>query len=764
MPLTTPRRRHSFRLALGLLATLTLSPGCSAAPPPLSAADQQVVDAKDAWRARDRSRLQSARNALQQANHPLAMWAAYWELNGRLNEASPGEVDAFLARWSGSYIEDRLRNDWLLELGRRKDWPRLIQAYAAYRMRDDREAACWWQQARLRQGEKVAAEAIDTWEEQRETDTGCQSLAQALREANQLPDRAVWRRLREAAETGRGKLALQYAGLLGNEVARQVDEAFDNPGRLLKKRQTAAGAAATGVIAVALVRMAVSDSDAAARLMNERWERRLPAETAGWAWAGIARQAALRLDPQAPGYYERAWTRLNEQAHPAQTDELEHFDNPADRAVELRRRGAPWSDETLAWQARAALRAATDQSAAVQTREHRWRQVLQALETMSPAAQADPTWIYWRARTLLALPAEAASPADLAAPGVPALAAVAPAAPASPAASVANDVAAASAASQPASDLARAATRTRPSTHQLAQRMLAGIAGPQSFYAQLAAEEIAQPEALPPLPAPVTAQERSEIRSQPGLSRAVQLMGLGLRGEGVREWNYTVAQGRSDSLGERQLLAAAQWACEMEIWDRCIHTSERIKQGGTPAHRYPTPFRREVLDAARAARIDPAYVYGLIRQESRFIIQARSGVGASGLMQLMPATAQWTARKLGISHDPADLHDPAANIKLGVTYLKLALDNFGGSQALAAAAYNAGPGRPRRWRDGATVDAAAWVEGIPFSETRDYVKKVLANSNSYAALLGRPGTLRSRLGSLIGPRTPDGTTPNPDLP
>ncbi|TAK77531.1 MAG: hypothetical protein EPO12_14490 [Aquabacterium sp.] len=294
--------------------------------------------------------------------------------------------------------------------------------------------------------------------------------------------------------------------------------------------------------------------------------------------------------------------------------------------------------------------------------------------------------------------------------------------------------------------------------------MLAGIAGPQSFYAQLAAEEIAQPVALPPLPAPVTAQERSEIRSQPGLSRAVQLMGLGLRGEGVREWNYTVAQGRSDSLGERQLLAAAQWACEMEIWDRCIHTSERIKQGGTPAHRYPTPFRREVLDAARAARIDPAYVYGLIRQESRFIIQARSGVGASGLMQLMPATAQWTARKLGISHDPADLHDPAANIKLGVTYLKLALDNFGGSQALAAAAYNAGPGRPRRWRDGATVDAAAWVEGIPFSETRDYVKKVLANSNSYAALLGRPGTLRSRLGSLIGPRTPDGTTPNPDLP
>src|SRR5437763_4602739 len=94
-------------------------------------------------------------------------------------------------------------------------------------------------------------------------------------------------------------------------------------------------------------------------------------------------------------------------------------------------------------------------------------------------------------------------------------------------------------------------------------------------------------------------------------------------------------------------------------------------------------------------------VYGLIRQESRFIMDARSGVGASGLMQLMPATARWTAKKIGLAYTPALITDRDTNLRLGTAYLKLVLDDFGGSQALAAAAYNAGPNRPRAWRQGA---------------------------------------------------------------
>jgi soluble lytic murein transglycosylase len=171
------------------------------------------------------------------------------------------------------------------------------------------------------------------------------------------------------------------------------------------------------------------------------------------------------------------------------------------------------------------------------------------------------------------------------------------------------------------------------------------------------------------------------------------------------------------------------------------------------AQRFPMPFRQEVVAQAREIGLDPAYVYGLIRQESRFIMDARSHVGASGLMQIMPATARWTAKKIGLDYKPDMIADRTVNLKLGTAYLKLVLDDFGGSQALAAAAYNAGPGRPRRWRDGPLMEPAAWAENIPFAETRDYVKKVLSNSVYYSALLGsKPVSLKARLGPQIGPR------------
>jgi soluble lytic murein transglycosylase len=216
---------------------------------------------------------------------------------------------------------------------------------------------------------------------------------------------------------------------------------------------------------------------------------------------------------------------------------------------------------------------------------------------------------------------------------------------------------------------------------------------------------------------------------------------------------------------ERDLLAAAQLACDRQIWDRCINTSERTTSVADFEQRFPMPFRDAVVSRSRGIALDPSYVYGLIRQESRFIMNARSGVGASGLMQVMPATARWTARKIGLdSFTPDQINDRDTNITIGTAYLKLALDDLNGSMPMAAAAYNAGPGRPRTWRNGPVLEAAIWAENIPFSETRDYVKKVLSNTTSYAAILtGQPQSLKSRLGK-VGPR--DAATPEPykDLP
>jgi soluble lytic murein transglycosylase len=364
-----------------------------------------------------------------------------------------------------------------------------------------------------------------------------------------------------------------------------------------------------------------------------------------------------------------------------------------------------WSDELLAWHVRAALRQPAEEAG-------RWPLMARAISAMSGPEQRSPAWVYWRARAVQAM-------------------------------------APAGAAGEEARSVARGALQL--------------LARQTGFYPKLATEELGLRLALPPEPAPLSAAERQAAQQHPGLSRALQLLALGLRSEGVREWNFSLR-----GLGERELLAAAQRACEREVWDRCINTSERTRGEIDVNQRFPTPHREALRRTARQVGLEPALMFGLIRQESRFITDARSHVGASGLMQLMPATAQWTARKIGLDYSRSMINDPDVNLRLGASYLRFVLDDFQGSQALATAAYNAGPGRPRRWREGPPMEPAAWAESIPFAETRDYVQKVLSNATYYALLLGEGGpeatSLRARLGPPVGPRARSAPPSDAQLP
>ncbi|MBL0149342.1 MAG: lytic transglycosylase domain-containing protein [Ideonella sp.] len=671
---------HLNRLAAGLLLAccLTSTPVSAAGQP--NASDASIVDAREAARRKDRTRLAALRASVQAAQHPLTPWVEYWDLASRLNEAKVDEVEAFYARWPGSYVEDRLRNDWLLELGRRRDWANIARDYPRFRMNDDREVTCWWLLTEHLAGRDVRDAARTAWLAQRDMDEGCNLLATAMVDSRKFSADDVWRKARLAVEANRPGVARAAVGLLGDNLAKDAADAIDTPLHFIRRAGLIFARNRQELKLLAVMRLAANDADAAAAEIDGRSRGGLPPALAAWGWAFIGRQAAFKLSADAASHYRRAWELLP--------------------SADIRSPG--WSDETLAWGVRAALRATRPAES--------WPLVLNAVNGMTAAEQTSATWAYWRARALR----------HTAKDGV-------------------------------AGDEQRAEAR----------RTLEAIAAPLGFYQQLAAEDLGQPASLPPVPAAPTAAERDAARNAPGLTRALLLAAIGLRDEARREWNFTL-RGMSD----RELIAAARLACETSDWQICINTSERTRTEFDVATRYPMPFGNEIALAASNAGLDPALVFGLIRQETRFMPQIRSHVGAAGLMQLMPATARYMAKRVGLNgYRPEQVTETAINLQLGSGYLKLVMDDLGGSQALAAAAYNAGPGRPRKWRDGPVLETAAWAENVPFNETRDYVKKVLSNAVVYAAQLqAQPASLKARLGAGVGPRDARAAPANTELP
>lgn len=333
-------------------------------------------------------------------------------------------------------------------------------------------------------------------------------------------------------------------------------------------------------------------------------------------------------------------------------------------------------------------------------RAENWPAVAQAIDTLSDQLAAQPEWIYWRAR------AHAAA-----------------------------------------------------GESELAHAAFGRIAGQPNFYGILAGEALGRTFKFPPSAPPPQAEELARIEAYPGLVRGLALIRVGMRIEGIREWNWTL-----NDFDDRQLLAAAELARRNDVIDRAINTADRTRGEHDYAQRYPTPFLDQVAPRARDAGLDPAWVYGLMRQESRFITDAKSSVGAKGLMQLMPATARWVAKKIGMREfHPAKVTEMDTNVTLGTSYMKMVLDSLDNHPLLASAAYNAGPGRARKWRAERAIEGAIYAENIPFNETRDYVKKVMANAMSYAVLMGGPTpSLTTRLGTIRPRGFGDGTAE--DLP
>ena len=632
--------------------------------------DQAVLDMAQAFKLGERKQL--AQLLPQAKGSLLEPWAAYWDMSLRLDQADKAEIESVLARYAGSYQEDRLRADWLLQLGRNREWATFRTQLPLYRMADDRSIQCYalWSDY-LTSGADVAKQLQELWLAQREPDEACADAAQELIKARNMPAQAAWLRARLGMENDRLKVTTQAVATLDTKWVKTVAAIYQSPAKYLNDKLTALRPQTREFVSLALIRLAyLEPQDAAVEVDKLQWRAQLTGEERSWIWGVIGKRAAQKGQDNALSYYQKG--RLD-QMH----------------------------EDQVLWALRAALRAG------------QWAQVEAAFAALPPAMRAEPTWVYWQARAVLAeKPSEAARAQALAS--------------------------------------------------------LQSIAGIRGFYEQLALEELGQRSTLPPKPLAPTPEEKEIARKNPGLQRALYAIALGLRSEGVREWNYAISLHTKGGMDDRSLLAAAELACHAEVWDRCINTSDRSKALIDMEQRFPMPFKAAVLARAQSIGLEPAYVYGLIRQESRFVMDARSVVGASGLMQVMPATAKWTAKKIGINDfTPAKLTDRDTNIAIGTGYLKLVLDTFQGSMPLAAAAYNAGPSRARTWR-GATgapvLEAAIWAENIPFNETRDYVKKVLSNTTLYAAMIsGQPQSIKARLGN-VGPLEATAPEAGLDLP
>lgn len=202
-----------------------------------------------------------------------------------------------------------------------------------------------------------------------------------------------------------------------------------------------------------------------------------------------------------------------------------------------------------------------------------------------------------------------------------------------------------------------------------------------------------------------------------------------------REWNWAVRQAvlkKDDAV----ILAAAKRATDMQWYDRAIYAADKTVEKHNYTLRYPTPYKNDVVRHSQSANIHPAWAYGLMRQESRFNVNARSGVGAGGLMQVMPTTAQLVAKQLGEPYNSNALTSMNTNIRYGTYYLGMIQSQLSGHPVLATAGYNAGPNRAKRWQpDSQGLAADQYTEAIPILETRDYVKHVLTNAVHYGVVL-----------------------------
>ncbi|MBS7458040.1 lytic transglycosylase domain-containing protein [Coralloluteibacterium stylophorae] len=594
------------------------------------------------------------RTAASLADHPLYRWVEYAALRRELRHATAERIGAFLERHPGEPVAELLRDAWVAELVRRRDWSAFRAFYVAPADAAPSDTlACASLVARQATGTLDAAWWADlesAWRVGRSMPDLCDGPFATAAAAGRLTPELRWARLDLAAEAGNpGVMRAAAAGLadadraLAEDYAAFVAEPHDRAAGWPRSERS------RRIAAQGLALQARKDPDAA--------EARL---------ARLAAALGMSEPEQAPALYQIAlWTVAS--YHPGAAERLARV--PA----------AAYDERLYEWRVREALARGDDRAA------------LAAIAAMPQAQRDDSRWRYFQARLL--------------------------------------------------ERLGRAAE---------AREAYAWAATASTFHGFLAADRIDAPYALCPWEPEAPVALVHEVENDPGLQRALALYRMDRTAWATREWRGAMA--RFDDA--RRFVAIELAQRDADWYDRAVFSlGEHPDALRLYSLRFPLHHERTLREQARRNGLDPALVAADIRAESAWMPRARSGADALGLMQLLPSTAEATARRIGLPwRGRQSLFDPDTNLTLGTAHLRYELDKQG-LPYMAIAAYNAGPGPVARWnaqRPG--FDPDFWIETMTYRETRDYVARVLAFSVIYDwRLEGRAVSVTERMRSTMAP-------------
>lgn len=256
----------------------------------------------------------------------------------------------------------------------------------------------------------------------------------------------------------------------------------------------------------------------------------------------------------------------------------------------------------------------------------------------------------------------------------------------------------------------------------------------RDYYGFMASGKLDKAPSIVDKPLSFTEQELLLVANHPAALRAYEFLQLKRFTSARREWRYLVSL-----LSEEQKNMAAVLADSWGWHDQAIRTFAKAGYMDDVSRRFPLAYRDTLENSAMQNNISPAWAFAIARRESSFMADANSGAGARGLMQLLPGTARYLEKDKVKNRE---LYDPDFNVQLGTKYLRYLMDRMDNNPILATASYNAGWRRVKDWLpDNGNMPMDIWVENIPYKETRDYVKAVMAYKQIYLQQLGKEENL-----------------------